>query len=602
MEDVNNKRNDLVIVKRLLVYAKPYAAWIILALFLVIGVVALELYRPVLIGNAVDEIITGYSGSYDYPPETMKLIRQEDINKLMVVTGVFALTLLGGLLLQYAQTIVLNYTGQKIIYCIRNEVFDKVQSLHVDFFNKNPVGKLVTRITNDTETLNEMYTSVIVNSATSVLKLAGISIFMFVLNWKLTLAMFTVVPLIVIGIIIFRKFSIYSYRDVRTRVANLNSFLSEHISGMKIVQIFGQEKRKQQEFESISNKLLKANIKQLIIFSIFRPYMHFMNILGLVIILGYGGLKVIDGSLSIGVLIIFIQYVTMFFEPIEQLSEQFDILQSAMASAEKIFGLLDEENKEINIGDKINLPGFRGEIEFKNVWFAYEGEDWVLKDVSFKAEPGDTVAFVGATGAGKTSILSLICRYYEVNKGEILIDGHPIKEIDIECLRKNIGQMMQDVFLFTGTINSNIRLKNTQITDDEIVEAAAYVNADSFINRLPEKYQERVYERGATFSAGQRQLLSFARTLAYKPSILILDEATSNIDTETEVLIQDALEKLMKGRTTLVVAHRLSTIQHASRIIVLHKGSIKETGNHQELLQRKGIYFKLYKLQYQEIK
>lgn len=602
MEDSNNKRHDIVIVNRLLKYAKPYSAWIALALFLVLGVVALELYRPVLIGTAVDDIITGYSGSYDYPIETMKLIRQEDIKKLMIVTGIFALTLLAGLLLQYAQTVVLNYTGQKIIYNIRNEVFDKVQGLHVDFFNKNPVGKLVTRITNDTETLNEMYTSVIVNSATSILKLVGISVFMLVLNWKLTLAMFVVIPLIVIGIIVFRKYSIYSYRDVRTRVANLNSFLSEHISGMKIVQIFGQEKRKQQEFEHISEKLLKANIKQLIIFSIFRPYMHFMNIMGLAIILGYGGFKVIEGSLSIGVLIIFIQYVAMFFDPIEQLSEQFDILQSAMASAEKIFVLLDEENREINLGNKINLNGFRGEIEFKNVWFAYEGEDWVLKDVSFKAEPGDTVAFVGATGAGKTSILSLICRYYEVNKGEILIDGYPIKDIDIACLRKNIGQMMQDVFLFTGTISSNIRLKNEEISEEDIVEAATYVNADSFIKKLPNKYQERVYERGATFSAGQRQLLSFARTLAYKPSILILDEATSNIDTETEVLIQDALEKLMKGRTTLVVAHRLSTIQHASRIIVLHKGRIKETGNHQELLQRKGIYFKLYQLQYQEIK
>lgn len=531
----------------------------------------------------------------------LKGLRQSDIDKLVKITILFIGALILGMILNYYQTLLLHYTGQKIIYNIRDELFTHVQKLSVQFFNNNSVGKLVTRITNDTETLNEMYTSVIVNSANNILMIIGISIFMFVLDWKLTLIILLVIPLIVIATVLFRHYSIKAYRDVRTKVAALNTFLSEHLSGMKIVQIFTQEDRKMKEFKHSSEELLDAHMKQLILFSIYRPYMYFMYVLGLVIVLGYGGMKVIKGEMSIGTLIIFIQYISIFFEPIQQLAEQFDILQSAMASAEKIFSLLDEEADVRDEDDLIELEEVRGEIEFKNVWFAYDNEDWVLKDVSFTVKSGETVAFVGATGAGKTSILNLISRYYDIQKGDILLDGLSIRKIKVRNLRAHIGQMLQDVFLFTGSIKSNIRLKDESISDEQIVEASTYVNASQFIDKLPRKYDEKVYERGATFSAGQRQLLSFARTLAYNPSVLILDEATSNIDTETEGLIQDALIKLMEGRTTLVVAHRLSTIQHADKIIVLHKGKIKEVGNHQELLAKKGIYYSLYQLQYQEI-
>lgn len=684
MENMKNKEDkgyDKKIIGRLLVYAKPYIGWIILSLILVLAVVGIELLRPVLIGKAVDEMITDYKKPYaivmegtegavevgnvsvvldsksyednakgriiyeeDFTPsyffvtyldedqiskldeskltyseegfyinvegnekeaiplsdQDLKNLRQNDIDKLVKITIVFIGVLILGMILNYYQTLLLHYTGQKIIYNIRDEVFSHVQRLSVKFFNDNPVGKLVTRITNDTETLNEMYTSVIVNSAHNILMIIGISIFMFILDWKLTLLIFIVIPLIVIATILFRHYSIKAYRDVRTKIASLNTFLSEHLSGMKIVQIFTQEERKMKEFKQASEGLLDAHMKQLILFSIYRPYMYFMYVLGLVIVLGYGGMKVLDGEMSIGTLIIFIQYISIFFEPIQELAEQFDILQSAMASAEKIFSLLDEEKNTDNEEDLIELEEIRGEIEFKNVWFAYDKEEWVLKDISFTVKAGETVAFVGATGAGKTSILSLINRYYEIQKGEILVDYIPINKIKVHSLRAQIGQMLQDVFLFTGSIKSNIRLKDESISDEQIIEAATYVNANQFIEKLPKKYDEKVYERGATFSAGQRQLLSFARTLAYNPSILILDEATSNIDTETEGLIQDALIKLMEGRTTLVVAHRLSTIQHADKIIVLHKGRIKEIGNHQELLANKGMYYSLYQLQYQE--
>lgn len=678
---IKGKNEDIKIIKRLLQYAKPFIGWILIAFILVIGVVAIELYRPILIGSAVDELITNYKEPYSlinepklntikigehnvladkgldkgskkgriiyddqYEPgyffvtgltyeeaikldrdrvkrdgekftvhfnektvevfpltsEELKALRAEDINKLWHLTGLFIGALIAGMLLNYFQTLILHYTGQKIIYNIRQEVFSHVQSLSVQFFNNNPVGKLVTRITNDTETLNEMYTSVIVNSANNLLMIIGISVFMIILDWKLTLILFIVLPLIALATVLFRYYSIKVYREVRTKVSNVNTFLSEHLSGMKIVQIFIQEERKLKAFEETSKDLLTAHLKQLILFSIYRPYMYFMYIIGLTVVLGYGGSKVMNGTLSIGTLVIFIQYISIFFDPIQQLAEQFDILQSAMASAEKIFSLLDEKNQILDDNEATLLEEVKGEIEFKNVWFAYDNEEWVLKDVSFTVKPGETVAFVGATGAGKTSILSLISRYYDIQKGEILIDGIPLKKIKLESLRTHIGQMLQDVFLFTGNIKSNIRLKSDGITDEQIIKAATYVNADRFIQKLPQKYEEKVYERGATYSAGQRQLLSFARTLAHHPYILILDEATSNIDTETEALIQDALIKLMEGRTTLVVAHRLSTIQHADKIIVLHKGRIKEIGNHQELLAHKGIYYNLYQLQYQD--
>lgn len=587
-EEHDMKNNyDKQILKRLLMYAKPHKLSIIFSLVLLLIVIGVELIRPIVLGKAVDDIIA---------LKDMALL-----DRLIWLTGAYVILLLVGLLVGYFQTLLLHYSGQKIIYAIRSEVFTHMQTLSVDFFGKNPVGKLVTRVTNDTETLNEMYTSVIVNSVKSVLTLIGIAIMMLILDWRLTLVSFLVLPLIGLSTFLFRKYSRDAYRDVRTRVAKINAFLSEHISGMRLVQIFNQEAVKSDAFDADNTELKNANMRQILIFAIFRPSMYLIYIIGLAVVMGYGGYRVIEGLMTIGTLLVFIQYIANFFSPIQQLAEQFNILQSAMASAEKIFGLLDETDQIDPNEGGIVLENLKGEIEFKNVWFYYVEGEWVLKDVSFKVKPGETFAFVGATGAGKTSILNLISRYYDIQKGEILVDGINIRDIYLPSLRQLIGQMMQDVFMFTGTIRSNIKLRNHELPDADMIEASKYVNAHGFIDRMEAGYDRKVYERGATFSTGQRQLLSFARTLAHKPAVLILDEATSNIDTETEALIQDALTKIMKDRTTLVVAHRLSTIQHADQIVVLHKGKIREMGNHQELLEQHGIYHQLYQLQYQDL-
>lgn len=576
-------------LKRLFSYAKPYALAMFVSLLLLIVIVVIELLKPMMVGYAIDNMIAGTRGS------------EIDMTPLLRIVAIFVGLTLIGLAVSYVQTLLLNYTGQKIIYRIREELFEHLQGRSVEFFNQNPVGKLVTRVTNDTETLNEMYTSVIVNSVNSILMIIGLSITMVVLNVRLSLSVFIVMPLIGLSAFIFRKFSRKAYTEVRTQVANLNTFLSEHLSGMKVVQIFAQEKKIHRDFEQKNRDLEKANLKELVVFGIFRPTMYFLYVLSLAIVLGFGGHQVLEGIITIGTLVIFIQYVSNFFEPIQQLSEQFNILQAAFAAAEKIFTLLDDEQCIEDEKDAIELEEMKGAIEFDNVWFAYEGDNYVLKDVSFKVEPGETVAFVGATGAGKTSILNLLTRYYDIQKGTIRIDNHDVKKIKQRSLRAHVGQMLQDVFLFTGDIKGNIALNLDEEKEalEGIIAAAQVVNAHGFIDELPNNYDEHVYERGATLSAGQRQLLSFARTLYYEPSVLILDEATANIDTETEHLIQDALLKLMEGRTTLVVAHRLSTIQHAHKIIVLHKGRIKEMGNHQSLLAQKGLYYNLYQLQYQ---
>jgi len=389
------------------------------------------------------------------------------------------------------------------------------------------------------------------------------------------------------------------HRIIRGKISALNAFISEHVSGMKIVQIFAVENEIYDNFKHENEELKKEHIKQLFTFSIYNPTNFLMNITAMSILLWFGGQMVFDGIISIGTIVVFQRYISKFFEPIQELAEQLNIIQSAAAASERIFGLLDEKPEITDDDNAVEIEGFKGSIEFRNVWFAYKEDEWILKNVSFKVNPGESVAFVGATGAGKTTIQNLICRYFDIQKGDIFIDGMNIRDIKVSSLRKNIGQMLQDVFLFSGDVKSNIRLQNEAITDEEIIEASKYVNADNFISRLDNKYDEHVIENGAAFSAGQRQLVSFARTLAFKPDILILDEATANIDTETEILIQDALKKIMKGRTTLIVAHRLSTIQNSSKIIVMHKGEIREEGTHQELLTKKGIYYKLYKLQYE---
>ncbi|MCG8539419.1 MAG: ABC transporter ATP-binding protein/permease [Clostridia bacterium] len=531
----------------------------------------------------------------------LKLLRKSDFESLMRFALLFVIIVLLGSGVQYLQALLLQYTGQKIIYKIRMDVFSHVQNMEIDFFNSIPIGKLVTRVTNDTETINEMYTSVIINSVKNIFILVGIVIAMISFNFRLSLLTYSVIPILIGSTIIFRKYSKIIYRQIRENVAAVNGFLSEHISGIKVIQVFAKEEEKYDEFVKINGQLNKSNKNQITAFSIFGPSLYFLRITSTAIIMYFGGRYVLEGIITIGILIAFTQYISRFFTPLQQLAEQFNVFQSAMASAERIFGLLDRKPKLRDKEDGIKPDKMKGCIEFKNVWFSYKEDEWVLKDVSFKIEAGEAVAFVGATGAGKTTILSLIGKYYDIQKGEILIDGINIKDIKTENLRKHIGQMLQDVFIFSGDIESNIKLKNDGITDEDMIKSSKYVNAHRFIEKLPGKYKHEVHERGATLSAGERQLLSFARTLVREPSILILDEATANIDTETEKLIQDALYKIMKGRTTLAVAHRLSTIQHSDKIIVMHKGRVNEIGSHQELLDKKGLYYNLVQLQYKDM-
>ncbi|HYE82431.1 MAG TPA: ABC transporter ATP-binding protein [Clostridia bacterium] len=532
--------------------------------------------------------------------EEYQAFRDQDKTGIKKISLVFLLTIFGSFILNYVQVYILNYTGQKIIYNMRQELFAHLQKLSLSFFDRNPVGRLVTRVTNDMENLNEMYTAVLVNLFKDVLMLCGIIIIMLRMNARLALVSFTILPLIVTSAAIFRYHARNAYRQTRVKLAKINAGLSENISGMRIIQIFNREQHKYKEFEDINREHLQAGMRELFVFAVFRPSMDLIYSLALSLLFWYGGARMISGELPFGVLFAFVNYIEQFFQPINDLTEKFNILQAAMASSERIFLLLDEKETLENPAVPVTLGRIMGDIEFKNVWFAYEGENWVLRDVSFKIHAGETAAFVGATGAGKTSIISLISRLYDIQKGEILIDGKNIKEIDKYELRSQIGTVLQDVFLFSGDIKSNIRLNEKDIDDATIRQTSSFVNADKFIEKLPDGYNEEVKERGATFSAGQRQLLAFARALAFDPSVLVLDEATSNIDTETEMLIQDAIKRVIKNRTTIVIAHRLSTIQHANNIIVLHKGKVREMGTHQELLDKKGMYYDLYLLQYKE--
>ncbi|MBR6643005.1 MAG: ABC transporter ATP-binding protein [Lachnospiraceae bacterium] len=568
------------VFRRLLKYAAPYWWQFVICLLLVLGITVIEIYRPILTGKAIDL----FSVSADF-------------SEIALLSIQYIIVLVLGFLFNFLNTWILQLTGQTIIYNIRQEVFEHVHKLSMRFFDITPVGKIVTRVTNDVEALNEMYTQILVRLIKNIAKIAGLMIVMFALNAKLALLALCLMPLIVVLTIVFKSISKTTYRIVRTKITSLNTYLSEHLSGMKVIQIFAKEKEKDMEFKDRARDLFHASYREMLVFAIFRPLMYILSIVALCIILGVGSDIVLEGVITAGTLYIFSDYIRSFFEPIQELAEQFSTLQSAMASAEKIFTILDEEPLVKNPEQPVELGKVKGRIVFENVWFAYQDEDWILKDVSFTIEPGQRVAFVGATGAGKSSILNLIGRYYDIQKGRITIDGVDIKEMSTDELRRAIGQVQQDVFMFTGDIRSNIRLKNENITEEDIREAARYVNADGFIEQLEQGYDEQVTERGATLSAGQRQLISFARTLAYDPAILVMDEATANIDTETEQLIQEALEKLMLNRTTIMVAHRLSTIQHADKIMVMHKGRIRETGTHQELLARNGIYKKLYELQ-----
>lgn len=529
--------------------------------------------------------------------EQCKILRQSDYSGIVRIAIVYSVLLILGLLFSYKQMMILQQTGQKIIFTIRQECFNHVHSLPLKYFDSRPVGRIVTRITNDVESLHHMYANLLSRMIKDIVKIAGLALVMLIINFKLALYAFICIPFVIVISYLFKYLSRKAHRAIRTRVSELNTFLSENLSGIKMIQIFGKEEKKYNEFTQRSQQLYKAHFKELRIFAYLQPWIYFIGQVALALVLYAGAKDVLNLNMSIGDLYIYINYISSFYEPIQDLAELVSSLQNALASSEKIFTLLDETNEITEKDNPIILENPKGHIEFKHVWFAYEGEDYVLKDVSFEIEPGKKVAFVGATGAGKSSILNLIGRYYDIQKGEVLIDGINIKELSIKSIRRAIGQVQQDVFLFTGSIASNITLDDPKITEEAMKTSAEHVNASHFIEQLPLKYNQPVSERGSTLSAGQRQLISFARTLAYDPKILVLDEATSNIDTESELLITDALEKLMEGRTTIMVAHRLSTIQHADKIMVMDHGEIKESGTHQELLQKNGIYKKLYELQ-----
>ena len=565
---------------RLIAYMKPYAHWVIFALLLVLGLTAFDLYRPMLVGDAIDTF--GANGDYD----------------VIIATAIkYAVVLALSFAFNIAQTWILQKTGQNIILQMRKDLYRHIKSLGSRYFDITPVGKLVTRVTNDVEALNEMYSGILVQLFRNIVKIVGLAGVMLVLDVRLAAISFVLMPLVIGLTVLCQKIARNIYRLYRTRLTDINTFLSEHLSGMKIIQIFGRQERKFEEFHDKNTKLYKAFYREMLMYAVFRPLIYILSILSLMIVLWFGSRNVFDEIISVGTLYIFSNYIRSFFDPIQELAEQFSTLQSSIASAEKIFTVMDEDEFIPEVENPKQPDKITGKIEFDHVWFAYDGENYVLKDVSFVINPGEKVAFVGATGAGKSSILNLIGRYYDIQKGHIYIDGIDIRQLSKKQLRSAIGQMQQDVFIFEGDVAYNIRLNDDDITDAQVKEAAEYVNASHFIEKLPQGYHEPVTERGATFSAGERQLLSFARTLAHNPSILVMDEATANIDTETEILIQEALEKLMDGRTTIMVAHRLSTIQHADCIMVMHKGRICERGTHRELLEQDGIYRKLYELQ-----
>ena len=578
---------DSEITRRLLAYAKPHWKSFLLVLFLMLFSIAYDILSPLIVGN-VEEMIKD-----DFP-----------VSDLFIYVGIYAAILIVSLICSYVQAVVLQKTGQKILSKIREDLFIHIESLSHAQLHSMPVGKLVTRVTNDTNAISMMFTNILVNLFKNAFIIVGVLTAMLCLNFGLTLMVLCFVPFIVLFTVIFRKFSRKAYRKVKDGTTDINTFLSEHLSGMKIIQIFNRETRKKQEFDNKNAALGKAKKQQIFVFGIFRPIVYMLYISSVMCLLYLGGRGYIQETEFLGqaitgsLIVTFYMYISKFFNPIQNLAEMFNWLQSAFASAEKIFTVFDIKPDVVDEEDAIELENVEGNIEFRNVWFAYKGEDWVLKDVSFKVNAGDTVAFVGSTGSGKTTILSLICRNYDIQRGEILIDGINIRKIKIASLRRHFGQMLQDIFLFSGTIRSNILLRMEGVSDEEVMQACRYVNADKIINRLSGGLDEEVRERGNNFSAGQRQLLSFARTIIHKPEVMILDEATANIDTETELLIQDSLEKLMNIGTLLIVAHRLSTVQHADNIIYLSHGEIIEQGSHAELLEKQGRYYALYMLQY----
>lgn len=589
-EEVLGKAYDSRLLKRLLTYLKPYWFAVTLGVLILLIVTALDLAGPYLIKTAIDRNVV--------PKITEGL--------LTIVLIYFAILLLQ-FAAKFARTYIMQWVGQHIVFDIRMEIFRHLQRLSLSFFDKNPVGRLVTRVTTDVETLNEWFSAGIVSVFGDLFLLIGIIVVMLKVNWKLALITFSVMPLLAYFTIFIRQRIRNAYRDIRTRIARINAYLQENISGMTVVQIFNREKRNFKKFDELNKSHLEAHLRSVFYYSLFWPSIDLIESIALALIIWFGAMWKYEGAVTFGMLVLFIEYSKRFFRPISDLTDKYNILQSAMASSERIFLLLDHKPDITNPEQPIALKDFNGEIEFKNVWFAYKNNedgtpDYVIKDLSFRVRPGEKIAIVGATGAGKSSIINLLCRFYDVTQGEILLDGVNIKQMKFQDLRSFIGLVLQDVFLFAGTVEENIRLGNSDISIDTITNAAMDVNAHPFIEKMPEKYNEPMMERGASLSTGQKQLLAFARALAFNPDILILDEATSSVDTESEVLIQQALKKLMTDRTSICIAHRLSTIQYCDRIIVMHKGKIREEGTHQELLKLRGIYYKLYQLQFMDRK
>ncbi len=585
-EALKTKKMERGVYRILLKYTKIEIKKFIIALVMMLVAVGISLITPILLGKAVDMLSNAVI----------------DVKKIVLIIVVYVSVLAISCVIQYFQAILLAKAGDRIIYQMREDVFTKLESLSIDQLNKTPVGKLVTRVTTDTNALNDMYTSTIVNLIRNILTIIGVIISMLIVNVKLTLWILLTTPIVIFLSFVFRKLARVIYRKVRKGITMVNTSLSENISGVKLTQIFNQEEKQCQSFEKVNNELKDNYSKQILLFGIFRPSIYAIYVLTVTLLFYIASKEIINTNFALtsGLIVIFYSYIEKLFTPIQNLAEQFNVLQSALAAGERIYEVLDTKPEIVDSKDAIEVEELRGEIEFKHVWFAYVENDWILKDVSFKVNAKENVAFVGATGSGKTTILSLIVRNYDIQKGQILIDGLDIKTYKISSLRKLIGQMLQDVFLFAGTIESNINLRDETITHEEIVKSCQFVNADKVIEKLPEKYNDVVRERGKNFSSGERQLISFARVVSHKPNIMILDEATANIDTETEALIQDSLHKIMNIGTMLIVAHRLSTIQHCNQIIVLKKGRIIESGTHIELLEKRGYYYNLYRLQYEK--
>jgi len=582
-DEILGKAYDAKLMKRLLSYIKPYRKYVFFAILLNIFVAALGPLRPYLTKIAIDNYIA-----------------KSDFNGLTLISILLLFSLILQAVIQYFLTYATQFLGQKTLYDLRVQLFSHVQKLALKYFDKTPIGRIVTRTTNDVESLGELFSSGIVMVFSDIFVILWILAFMFSLDFNLSLVTLSVLPILIYGTFLFRKKVREAYRNVRFHLARLNSYMQEHITGINVVQIFGKENEEFKNFSSINADHRDANIKSIFYYAIFYPSVELISSLAIALIIWYGGGEVIQGTITIGVLFAFVQYVEMFFRPIRDLSEKYNILQTSMASSERIFNLLDNKTFINNPADPIPLKDIKGHIQFKDVWFAYDDNNYVLKNINFEIKPGEAVAIVGHTGAGKSTLINILTRFYDISKGTILIDGLDIRQIDKRELRKHISIVLQDVYLFSGNIKSNITLDNDEISIEEVRRASELVGADKFIENLPNKYDEEVKERGATLSVGQKQLISFARALAYNPEILILDEATSSIDTDSEKIIQNAIQKLLKNRTSIVIAHRLSTIQNADKIIVLHKGEIKEIGKHQELLAKKGIYFKLYQLQYKD--